>query len=213
MAMGATDFDAAIAAHRAEVEAVKDQMRPHYEAFLEATRQFLTATYREQLDKIAKSDPTRILELGVDGVRALKAKAQQFIARVPRFVEESLARPRFWSHLQNQDGGYINEYYKGLYHVDDNPPKRLTELHNRLVALFENIATFMVQQGFVLHGPPWTGGARPRYTGRLELSPPMLDALRCYAPLHDRLIDAYIALGTTERAKLKTGVDQLWDHV
>jgi hypothetical protein len=212
MAMSTTDFDTIIAASRAEVEALKQQMQPHYEAFLEATRQFLAAKYREAVDTIAKSNPARLLTLGTDGVRTLKARVNQYIAKVPRFVEDSLNRDRLWSHKQNQDGPSINEYYKGLYHAADNPPRRLTELVNRLQTLLEGVAFFMVQQGFAIQDPVWTGGVKPRFLGRLEMTRSMLDALEAYGRLHDRLVDAYIALGTAEMAKLKAGVEQLWEQ-
>ena len=210
--MSASDFDAAIAAHRAEVDALKRQMQPHYDAFLEATAQFLTAKYREALDTIAKGDPARLLELGPDGIRELKVRAIGFIARAPQFVSETLTRANLWSHKQDQDGVYISDYYKGLYRADDNPPQRLTELLNRIQALFEKIAFFMVNHGFVIHDPSWTDATNPRFLGQLELSQPMLNALRSYSDLHDRLVDAYIALGTMELARIKAGIDQLWDQ-
>jgi hypothetical protein len=214
--MDTSEFDAAIAEAEAALAATRTQMEEARQRLAATITDFVTPWFAEQARLAVERNPDRAKELGVDGIRALKADVAALTDRLPELVKGELLDAVTWAHLE--PGWDESDPWK------TNPRYNYSAVsqHRQADTFDKPLRRILGQLGPILEahglGKPddWRnasgGSAKPYYPFGVDWTAEMKAAAAQYADLYGELRMHNQKRHESQAAKERAEAQDLWNQ-
>lgn len=211
--MDTSSFDAQIKDLEQQIGGLRGQMENICKEFLEVTKEFTVAWFRNHVERTVTSQPKIAKKCGVEELRHFKSDLQKTITMVPRIVEEHVNNDKYWAHRGQIPDEHDRRFAR--YHVSGRCP--LDELDNAVREVLGYRGVILLKHGFAKTGEhsEWEtkyGSEQPRYKYGYDWSEKMNTVLKQYSDLYDRLIKLDYELKKAKRDKAQAEAKNLWDQ-
>lgn len=176
------------------------------EAMAETLAPFVTELVPTLTAEVIKTKPARAQELGVDGLKPLKAEITSLAADGHRLALEGLARGATWIDLE-VDPRRTQMAREIATHGREHDSM---SLHHGIVDMFDPVQQALVKAGF--HDGATHMGAKIAWTHREELARHVRDLKVEYVSTTREWMQAFEACEDAKRRKREDAATDLWDQ-
>ena len=210
--MDTTEHDAKIAACKAKIDSLRQQMETPYKGFLKSAADFVQDWFEQWTDRAIEGNPETVKRMGSQ-LQSLRKQLDSLKANTPQLVERYFAREEHWSHLRDpyrKLGKHEVPMQPGTYQLSINPlDEPIRQLFGNLWGVLRD---YRLEQN--MESSNWRKNPQsdtpPTFAGRYEWTPAMKGTLDGYSGLHDQLWRAVEDWKRAENEKATAEAKDLW---
>lgn len=207
--MDTSEFDEKIEAAAERLKSLREEMAEARDRLAAALGEFAAGWFERQLKSAIDRNPQRVKELGLEGVRALKAALVDLQNNVGGIVQARFLEEVEWPDEQDQPPGWsMNPYALSTGH--SRFPKVYDDQVRRVLGAVQPV---MGEYGLSIDGPDRPERSHgDRFPYALDVPSELREPVKAYGDLCDEFARAWAMQIHAEKAKAKAEAEDLWNR-